>query len=409
MHILWIKTELLHPVDKGGRIRTYQMLRELHREHRVTYLSLDDGTASSDARERALEYCSEVVTVPFRTRAKRTTGFYRELLQNLMSSLPYAIEKYRSPGLTRALRELVGRGDVDVVICDFLFPSINVPSDLGVPTILFQHNVEAAIWERHAQVATHPVKRLYMREQWRRMRAFEKAECRRFDRVVAVSREDCEALATSYGLRGVEEVPTGVDTEFFRPSGQAPRNMNEVVFTGSMDWLPNEDAVEWFASQILPRIRAKLPDTVFTIVGRSPSKPVLELARAHPGITVTGSVDDVRPYMERAGAFVIPIRFGGGTRLKVYEAMGMEIPIISTTVGVEGLPVRDGEELLVADEPEAFANAVVRVLRDEELSLRLARTSAERVRREFGWREVSARFAAICRDTRAAAPSRALA
>src|SRR3954447_16532428 len=145
MHILWIKTELLHPVDKGGRIRTYQMLRELHREHRVTYLSLDDGTASSDARERALEYCSEVVTVPFRTSAKRTTGFYRELLQNLMSSLPYAIEKYRSPGLTRALRELVGRGDVDVVICDFLFPSINVPSDLGVPTILFQHNVEAAI------------------------------------------------------------------------------------------------------------------------------------------------------------------------------------------------------------------------------------------------------------------------
>jgi glycosyltransferase involved in cell wall biosynthesis len=163
--------------------------------------------------------------------------------------------------------------------------------------------------------------------------------------------------------------------------------------------------VQWFASQILPRIRAEIPDTVFTIVGRSPSKPVLELARTHTGVTVTGSVDDVRPYMERAAAFVIPIRIGGGTRLKVYEAMGMEIPIISTTVGVEGLPIRDGEELLVADDPEAFASSVVRLLRDRALGQRLALTAAERVRREFGWREVSMRFAAICSETRASRPT----
>ena len=396
MHILWIKTELLHPVDKGGRIRTYQMLRQLRREHRITYLALDDGAGGPEAIDRATEYCHDVVAVPFATRAKRTKGFYWELLQNLASPLPYAVAKYRSPALTRELRRLVAVGDVDVIVCDFLFPSLNVPSELGPPRVLFQHNVEAAIWERHAQVATHPVKRLYMREQWRRMRAFEGRECRRFDKVVAVSQEDCAVLARAYGLRDVEEVPTGVDTDFFRPSREVARNRNEIVFTGSMDWLPNEDAVAWFAAEILPRIRAQVPDAHFTIVGRTPSQPVLDLARTHRDITVTGSVPDVRPYMERAAAFVIPMRVAGGTRLKVYEAMGMEIPIVSTTIGIEGLPVRHDAEVLVADEPEAFAAAVVRLLREPSLGARLAADAATRVRAEFGWREVASRFASIC-------------
>jgi polysaccharide biosynthesis protein PslH len=396
MHILWIKTELLHPVDKGGRIRTYQMLRQLRREHRITYLALDDGAGGAQAVERASEYCHDLVAVPFATRAKRTKGFYWELLQNLASPLPYAVAKYRSPALTRELRRLVAGGDVDVIVCDFLFPSLNVPSSLGPPTVLFQHNVEAAIWERHAQVASHPVKRLYMREQWRRMRAFEGRECRRFDKVVAVSQEDCGVLERAYGLRAVEEVPTGVDTDFFRPGNAVTRSSNEIVFTGSMDWLPNEDAVAWFADAILPRIRAEIPDARFTIVGRTPSQPVLDLARAHRDITVTGSVPDVRPYMERAAAFVIPMRVAGGTRLKVYEAMGMEIPIVSTTIGIEGLPVRHDVELLVADEPEAFAAAVVRLLREPPLGTRLATNAARRVRAEFGWREVASRFASIC-------------
>ena len=404
MHILWIKTELLHPVDKGGRIRTYQMLRELCREHRVTYLALDDGAGGPEARALASEYCHELVTVPFRSRGKRTAGFYWELLCNLASPLPYAVAKYRSAALTRALERLVASHDVDVIVCDFLFPSLNVPDGLGVPVVLFQHNVEAAIWERHAQVAAHPVTRWYMREQWRRMRAFEGSECRRMDRVVAVSGEDCRTLAAAYGISRVDEVPTGVDTDYFRPTGTVTRNRNEIVFTGSMDWLPNEDAVAWFADRILPRILAEVPDARFTIVGRTPSEKVRALARAHEAISVTGSVPDVRPYMERAAAFVIPIRIAGGTRLKVYEAMGMEIPIVSTTIGVEGLPVHDGTEVLIADESDQFADAVVRVLRDPELGARLARTAAERVRSEFGWREVAARFGRIC-GTLAGSPS----
>ena len=242
MHILWVKTELLHPVDKGGRIRTYNMLRALRREHRITYVTLDDGQAAADAAERASEYADQVVRIPFRAAAKRSPKFYGELLANVFSRLPYAVAKYRSPGLRKAIEDLVAQGGVDVVVCDFLAPSLNVPSRLPVPTVLFQHNVEAMIWRRHAEVARGGIARRYFREQWRRMEAFERAECRRFDHVIAVSAEDRDVFRKAYGVADASDVPTGVDVDFFRPAGTVGREPLDMVFTGSMDWLPNEDA-----------------------------------------------------------------------------------------------------------------------------------------------------------------------
>lgn len=396
MHILWIKTELLHPVDKGGRIRTYNMLRELRRSHRVTYLTLDDGHASPDAIHRAGEYASEVVRVPFRTRPKRSAGFYAELLANLGSRLPYAVAKYRSPELTRRLENLVARGDVDVVVCDFLAPSLNVPDSLPVPTVLFQHNVEAVIWERHAAMAGNPIARAYMAEQWRRMRAFEGSECRRFGHVVAVSEQDRATFQRDYGVTRVSAVPTGVDTGYFSPTGKVERNPRELVFTGSMDWLPNEDAIVHFAQAILPLIRTRLPDVTLSVVGRNPTPKVLALAEQERGITVTGSVPDVRPYLERAAAFIVPIRIGGGTRLKIYEAMAMGKAVVSTAVGAEGLPVTSGTDVLLADDPQPFADAVVSLLESPEMAAQLGRRAAEWVRAEFGWGHVAQRFAEIC-------------
>ena len=396
MHILWIKTELLHPVDKGGRIRTYNMLRELRRAHRVTYLTLDDGGASPNALARAGEYANEVVRVPFRTRPKRSPGFYAELVANLASPLPYAVAKYRSPEMTRRLERLVAVGDVDVVVCDFLFPALNVPRALGVPTVLFQHNVEAAIWRRHYEVAANPLKRAYMREQWRRMRAYEGAECRRFDHVVAVSESDRDTIAAGYGVESVSAVPTGVDTAFFRPSGTAPREPHDLVFTGSMDWLPNEDAVVHFVEHVFPVVRRAVPGATFTVVGRHPTPRVLALAEREPGVRVTGGVPDVRPYVERAALFVVPIRIGGGTRLKIYEAMAMERAVVSTTVGAEGLPLRPGVDVVIADGDAAFADAVIRLLRAPEDAAVVAHEGATVVRERFGWRHVAELFAAAC-------------
>ena len=398
MKILWIKTELLHPVDKGGKIRTYEMLKQLKRDHHVTYLTLDDGSAAPDARELAREYCHKLVTIPHHARAKFSAGFYVELIENLFSRLPYAVKKYESAEMRQVILRLVEEDKPDVVVCDFLTPSINVPERLGCATVLFQHNIEAMIWQRHYQTQANPLKRLYLYGQWLKTRALEKSECRRYDHVIAVSREDREMMRRDYGVEAVTDVPTGVDTEFFRPQTGAQPEPASLIFTGSMDWLPNVDAMNWFCREILPLVRAKAPNVRLTVVGRKPGRELLELGERDSLILVTGRVDDVRPFIENATAYIVPIRIGGGTRLKIYEALAMEKPMVSTTVGAEGLPLRDGEELLIADDPESFANAVVRVLSDQAFADELGKRAAANVRERFAWSSVANSFAEICQS-----------
>jgi sugar transferase (PEP-CTERM/EpsH1 system associated) len=398
VNLLWLKSELLHPIDKGGRIRTYHMLRELKREHRITYLTLDDGDAASDAADRAEEYSHELIRIPLRTQPKRSAGFYLELLRNLMSRLPYAVWKYRSTAMRRVIAEAARKSQADVIVCDFLAPAVNIPArqDLSCPVMLFQHNVEATIWERHARVASNPLAKVYLREQWRRMRAFERAQCRRFDHVVAVSRRDMEVFESEYGITKVSEIPTGVDIEYFRPEGGIQPQRCDLVFTGSMDWLPNEDAIVFFTKSILPGIRAVVPDVTLTVVGRNPSPRILDLARHDPAVRITGSVPDVRPFIEHATVFIVPLRIGGGTRLKIYEAMAMEKAIVSTSIGAEGLPVTDGEDIILADTPETFASSVIQLLTDAQRAERIGRRAANLVRAEFGWGRVADKFATIC-------------
>lgn len=392
MHILWLKTELLHPVDKGGRIRTYNMLRALKRRHRITYLTLDNGGAAPDAAERATEYCHDLIRVPFREAARRSPRFWLELARNVVSSLPYAVAKYRSAAMRREVERLVDKGGVDLLVCDFLFPSQNVPDGLPCATVLFQHNVEAMIWRRHAEVRTKPLARAYFREQWRRMERFEREECRRFDRVIAVSRDDADVLAREYGVADVADVPTGVDTDYFRSSGTVAQEPRDLVFTGSMDWMPNEDGILWFVDEILPRIHAKAPDVTLTVVGRNPPPRISALAGRDARLRVTGTVPDVRPYLERAAVFVVPLRVGGGTRLKIYEALAMERALVTTTIGAEGLPIEPGKHALVADSPAAFADAVLGLLDDPARARRLGQGGAEFVRANFGWDRVAEAF-----------------
>lgn len=392
MHLLWVKTELLHPIDKGGRIRTYNMLRALRHQHRITYVTLDSGTAAADAPGLAFEYCHELVRVPFSEARRRSPRFWLELVANLASPLPYAIAKYRSGALEREIERAVRERGIDVVVCDFLAPSQNVPGGLQCPTVLFQHNVEATIWKRHADVRTNPLARAYFRAQWRRMVRFERGECRRFDRVVTVSRADADAIAREYGVTGVVDIPTGVDTAYFRPAGRATPEPRNLVFTGSMDWLPNEDGIAWFVDEVLPRIHRQMPDVTLTIVGRNPPPAIRSLATTDKRLRVTGSVPDVRPFMESAAVFVVPLRVGGGTRLKIFEALAMERPLVSTTIGAEGLPLQHGVHALIVDGADRFADAVVRLLSDHQLAATLARDGAAYVRSRFGWDRAAGEF-----------------
>lgn len=398
MRILWIKTELLHPVDKGGRIRTYQMLRSLARQHHVTYLALDDGQAAPDALQRAHEYCSDVVTVPFKPTTKMSPAFFVDLLRNLLSTLPYAIARYRSSAMRERIEQL--SRNMDLVICDFLAPSVNVPDKLPIPTVLFQHNVEAMIWERHAAVPQNPIRRAYMHRQWQRMRNFEANECLRFNHVVAVSEVDARIMQSQYKVSSVSDVPTGVDLEYFTARQARPTNNSELVFVGSMDWMPNDDGIRWFAAEVFQKIRDEVPDAKLTVVGRSPSAAMRELAIRISGIEVTGTVPDVRPYLERAAISIVPLRVGGGTRLKIYEAMAMGTPMVSTTIGAEGLPIQDGEHLSIADAPDKLANAIIHLLRHPAEAERLAANALRHVQQHCSWDAVANQFLSQCLDRR---------
>jgi sugar transferase (PEP-CTERM/EpsH1 system associated) len=394
MRILWVKTELLHPVDKGGRIRTYQMLRSLSRRHHLTYVCLDDGLAAPDAIERAREYAQEVVVVPFRPALKQSAGFYSDLLRNFFSPLPYAIARYRSPQLRARVQQLAAAADL--IVCDFLTPSVNVPDGLPAPAVLFEHNVEAMIWQRHASIPQHPVRRAYMRLQWQRMRRHEARECRRFAHVIAVSALDAEVIRCAYGVASVGHVPTGVDVDYFSASRPRPPASRDLVFIGSMDWMPNEEGIRWFATEVFGRIQERISGARLLVVGRSPSPGLRELAARNSAVEVTGTVADVRPYLERAAICVVPLRVGGGTRLKLYEAMAMGVPVVSTAIGAEGLPLRHDEHLLIADTADEQVGAICALLTDRARADRLADAARRHVLEHCSWDVVAERFLSQC-------------
>ena len=394
--LLWVKTELLHPVDKGGKIRTIEMLKRLKRRHHITYLTLDDGTAGREERERASEYCHELVCVPFALAPRGSMRFYAEAVRALASALPYAISRYRSHAMRRAIVASVAA--CDVVVSDFLVSAVNFPATLRRPSILFQHNVEAEIWRRHALNQQNPAARAFFRLQWRRMEAFERRACRAFDSVIAVSEDDCALMRLRYDLDQVAAVPTGVDTDFFQPSSARALEARTLVFTGSMDWMPNQDAIRFFMAEIMPSIAAEMTGVRLLVVGRNPSAALEAFAAGRPDIIVTGRVDDVRPFIDKARCYIVPIRIGGGTRLKIFEAMAMAKPVVSTTIGAEGLPVRDGEDLVLADDAKSFAAAVVRILKDDDFAMRLGAQAGATVRERFGWDRVADRFSQLCAE-----------
>lgn len=394
MRIAWLKTELLHPVDRGGRIRTFSMLRALKQEHHITYAALDDGRGPADARVRAEEYAHEVVTFPHRDPPRRSAAFALNVARNLASPLPYSGWRYQSAAMQAWIEQVDAAGAHDVIVSDFLFPAVNLRGRRKTPTVIFQHNVESVIWRRLAETARYPAS-AYYRLQHERMVAFEGAECRAVDGVVTVSAEDAEAMHRLYGVPDAEPVPTGVDTNFFRPGG-IPREPGHVVFLGAMDWLPNEDGIAHFLDSAMPALRQAHPGVRLTIVGRNPSAHLRARAAQEPDVTITGTVPDVRPYLERASVVIVPLRIGGGTRIKIFEAMAMEAPVVSTTIGAEGLPVHDGEHIVIADDPNDMARAIARLLADPAAAMALGRRAAELVRTRYSWDHAARQFIRLC-------------
>ena len=359
MKILWVNQYFLHPTERGGQIRSLGILKPLHRRHEVHYAALADP-ASPVGVEMASTFCTKAYPIAHPVLPRTSPRFALQLLGNLLlTDLPLAVTRYQSAALRAVVTDLLARERFDAVVCDFVASGVNMPSVKGA--VLFQHNVETTIFERHAEHATTPIHRAFYANQAHRMHDYEARICREAAHVIAVSPIDAQRMRDMFGITHVSDVATGVDVEQLRnPAPAAPTS--DLVFVGSMDWLPNIDGMLWFADEILPRLRRRKPDCTVTIVGRRPDARLLALAASDPRVTVTGTVPDVRPYLWNARAAILPLRIGGGTRMKVYEAMAAGVPMVSTAVGMEGLACVPGRDILVGDTPEAFTAHCVELL-----------------------------------------------
>ena len=394
MKILWVKTDFLHPTNRGGQIRTLEMLRQLHCRNEVHYIAYDDPD-SSEGRERASEYSSYSYPVNRAVPARHSPAFLGQLAANLFSPLPLAVGRYESREMKDAIAAVMARHNFDAIVCDFLSSAPNIP-DLS-RAVLFQHNVESRIWERHAKHAPDPIRRAYFSIQANRMRRCEGEFCRTAAHVVSVSPNDTRDMKTLFGVERISEVPTGVNVDYFAPLEQ-PRTEWDLVFVGAMDWLPNVDGVRWFTTEVLPRIRERRPGTTLALAGRNPDPAIIAAARQDPLITVTGTVPDIRPYIWNSAVSVVPLRVGGGTRLKIYEAMAAGVPVISTGVGAEGLAVTDGRDILLADDPAQFSAHCVALLESAQKRAVQSMHARELVSANFSWNRVAAVFEDILRN-----------
>ncbi len=387
MKVLWIKSDFPLPADTGGKIRTLNLLKELAARCELTFLSYAPPELEHRWFDQLRGYGIRVETLLRPEERKSGLLFPLRVLSRLGSARPYIANKYITKEMTTRIKELSRPESNDIAVCDFLEMAWCLDYIQAIPRVLFEHNVETMIWRRYHEVERNPLKRAYFSFEKNRMKRFERESCRKSDHVLTVSANDGKLLQEQFDLQGFTEIPTGVDTEFFAP--QPGEVEGRVVFCGSMDWMPNIDGFWWFYRDILPRLRELMPSVSFSVVGRRPGEDIVSTRNAETGIEITGTVSDVRPHVAAGQLYVVPLRVGGGTRIKIYEAMAMKRCVLSTSIGAEGLPLEPGKQIVIADDPLEFAEKANELLRDPDKRHRIAEAGHKLVTENFSWRNAA--------------------
>lgn len=396
MRILFIAPRLCVPADTGAKIRTLNIVKQIAKYAQVDFVSFsfekDDQKVKSQLEQLGISV--------YLVNAEKA-GITDVVQGVLFDARPYSAAKYDDDSMRQMIISLLTEKKYDLVHVDHIHMTHYRDLFSHLPCIVDEHNVEFKILERCADVEKSLVKKFLYTSQASKMRTFESYAVERFSACAVVS-EDDRRIMSDLTRRNfpIHVIPNGVDTSFFHKADflkkqQLPTEEDAVVFTGSMDWLPNDDAVVYFAKEILPLIWKKNDKVKFYIVGKSPSENIRNIADKDKRIIVTGRVDDVRDFMLRAKVFVVPIRIGGGTRLKILEAMSMEKPIVSTTVGAEGIAYLHGEDILIADQPENFADTVLSLMKDDARRKRMGVQARDLVCRAYDWNFVGRKLVKI--------------
>lgn len=384
LHVLVLDEELPYPPDSGKRIRTWNLLRRLAQRHQISLLcygSPDDPSAA------ILEKAGIRVHLVAPPASIRGSHLYLRLLANLFSRYPYSVDKHFSKEFQRRVHAFLAMERIDLVHCEWTPYSRFVSGLKKHPVLVTSHNVESQIWFRRAKQSRGIVQRLFFYLQAIKMERFERRALQRAQVVTAVSAEDARVMR-SWNVQSVRLVENGVDLEYFQPhaqTGDAP----ELLFLGSLDWFPNIDALDFMLKRIMPIVQFYQPSVRLRIVGRRPSRALVTRIAKLPWAELICDVSDVRPYLAHASVVVVPLRIGGGSRIKILEALASGKALVSTSVGAEGLKVANGQDIGIADEPAEFAQRVLELLASPDRRKRLGAGGRELAERRYDWQEIA--------------------
>ena len=381
MRILIIDEEFPHPLDSGKRIRSFSLLSRLARHCDMRYLAYG---AAGTANHAALQAAGmNPQPVPATIAPQSGPLFYARLMANLFSADPYIVTRHHSRVFSEELARVVRTWQPDLIVCEWT-PYANFVKGLrGIPRVVVAHNMEQRIWQRYYEHERRPHRKWYIGRQAVKVASFERRAFGWMDGAVAVSSAEADEIRTINPGLSVAVVENGVDLAYFRPKSGEPEP-DTLIYVGAMHWRPNQDAVTYFVEQVLPLVRRQRPEVRFRVVGKEPPPRVRALG-ALPGVEIVGEVPDVRPYIDSAAVYVVPLRIGGGTRLKILEALAMRKAVISTAVGAEGLAVTDGVDIILADDPETMAAQIDRLCGDADLRTRLGGAGRALVEETYGW------------------------
>jgi sugar transferase (PEP-CTERM/EpsH1 system associated) len=389
MRIAFVTVRVPYPLNAGGRIRSFHLLKQLGETQRVTLVtgieSDEEAQAAVALQEQIPALALRAVRVPPRNAPLRAAA---RALRNPFDPLPYTWAAYRDRRFVENLARTLREDAYDLVHCDHVQVAHAVLALETPPRLLNAHNVDSLLVSRLAEVETRLLRRMLVRWQAAKVARAERRTYRRFDGALAMSDVDREQLLRIAPGLPVWTVPNGVDVEWFTPARERPEP-DLMVFSGAMDWQPNGDAVTYFARSVLPLIRHRRPQARLLVVGRNPSPALVATLAAEPGVSFTGTVDDVRPHLARAALIVVPLRVGSGTRLKILEAWAMAKSVLSTTLGAEGLPGRDGEHLAIADSPEQMAARALDLLADPGRAEQLGVAGRQLAEARFSWKRIT--------------------
>jgi glycosyltransferase involved in cell wall biosynthesis len=385
LHVTIVDEELPYPPTSGKRIRTLNLTLRLARRHRLTYLCHRNADADEARRAAGFlaEHGVETVVVGRSVPPKWGPGFYARLAANLLSPLPYSVASHTSRGLRSALIRHAATRPVDLWHCEWT-PYAESLRVVPGRRVVVAHNVESVIWRRYYETERGRLRRWYVGRQWRKFERFERVALAGADRTIAVSDVDARRFRKDFGVTRVDVVENGVDTAYFRPEA-ARRRPGRLLFLGSLDWRPNLDGVGRLLDDVFPAVRAAEPDATLDLVGRNPPAWLRRRAAESPGVALHADVPDVRPFLAECALMVVPLRIGGGSRLKILEALAAGVPVVSTRIGAEGLCLEPGRDLTVTKDTDDLAAALVAALRSPAAMLRQATSGRERVLARYDW------------------------